>query len=161
MKLYEIKDQFRALDSIELDTDDDIQAFADLYAGLQVSLTEKIENCCMVLANAKAQSDAITDERARLDTRRKAIEAKIERLREYMQYEMESIGVDKVDGALFSVRIQNNPQSVEMMLEAEKLPAEYQRVKIEADKAALKKALLDGIEIAGCKLVQTKSLRVK
>jgi len=158
VKLYEISNQFKALDEINLESDDDVQAFADLYAGLQVSLTEKIENCCMVLRNAQAEADAITEERARLDDRRKALENKIDRLREYMLHEMEGIGVDSVKGALFSVRIQNNPQSVQVDGD---VPEEYQRVKVEADKTKIRQALLDGIEIAGCKLVQTKSLRVK
>jgi hypothetical protein len=161
MKLYEIKDQFRKLDEFQLESDDDVQAFGELYAGLQISLTEKVENCCMVIKNTMSEADAIADEINRLRARKDALANKADSLSKYMQHEMEAIGVDSVKGALFSVRIQANPPSVDVSVDVSQLPVDYQRVKLEADKAGLKQALLAGIDIEGCTLMQSKSIRIK
>ena len=40
------------------------------------------------------------------------------------------------------------------------LPIEFLKTKIEADKTAIKKALQDGVEITGARLVDTTSLKV-
>jgi archaellum component FlaC len=161
MKLYEIKGQFTALDSINLESDDDIQAFGDLYKSLEVSLTEKIENCCMVIRNAESEAEAIKAEIDRLRSRKSAIENKVDNLKSYMQHELESIGVDSVKGSLFSVKVALNPESVAVTCNAHDLAPEYQMVKIEPCKTAIKADLQNGIIIPGCALVRTKGLRIK
>lgn len=161
MKLYEITGQFSALDSMDLETSEDIQAYGDLYAGLEGTLKEKIEASCKVIKNSDAEIEALSNEMARLSARKKTIENRTAWLKGYMQENLEAMGLDKVDTYLFSVRIQANPPSVDVTIEAEKLPEEYQRVTIAPDKTAIKEALKAGIDIEGCTLSQSKSLRIK
>ena len=51
--------------------------------------------------------------------------------------------------------------SVKLHIDAEDLPAEYQRVKIEADKPELKRALKRGEEIDGAELEETEHIQIK
>ena len=161
LKLYELTGQFAALDSMDLDTSDDVQAYGDLYAGLDCALKDKVQASCMVIRNSGAEIDAIKAEVDRLNSRRKTIENRTSWLKGYMQENLESLGMDKIDTELFSVRIQANPPSVDVQCEATDLPVQYQRVKVEADKTAIKEALKAGETIDGCTLSQSKSLRIK
>lgn len=161
MKLYELKGQFEAIDSMDLDTADDVQAYGDLYNSLDCALRDKIQASCMVIRNMESEVDAIKSEIDRLTNKRKIAENRIAWLKGYMQENLEAIGLDKVDTDLFIVRIQANPPSVDIMCELSDLADEYKRLKIEADKTAIKEALKNGIEVNGCALVQTKSIRIK
>jgi hypothetical protein len=161
MKLYEIRGQFAALDSINLESEDDVQAFGDLYKTLESSLTEKVENCCMVIRNAESEAEMIKLEIDRLRARKSACEAKVESLKDYMLFELESIGMDSVKGSLFSVKVAQNPESVRVNCNVEDLAPAYQKITVEASKTAIKADLQNGIAVPGCELVRTRGLRIR
>lgn len=46
-------------------------------------------------------------------------------------------------------------------VDAEELPKKYTRIKVEADKAAIKKALTEGKSIEGCALVTVQNLQIE
>jgi hypothetical protein len=69
--------------------------------------------------------------------------------------------MEKVKGELFTVAIQNNPQSVEVLDES-KIPKDYfveQPPKLK--KHLLLASLKQGEEIAGVELKQSRSLRIR
>ena len=73
---------------------------------------------------------------------------------------MEQTGIDRVEGKLIKVAIQNNPQSVRV--ENEEALKEYfieQAPKL--DKKALLADLKNGVEVYGAELQQTRSIRIR
>ena len=123
----------------------------------EVAVDEKLEGCCVVLKNLKALEDVHAAEIKRLTERKKNIEARYERLKEWVALNAPesgwSRGVHKLSW--------RKTKSVEVSIEAEKLPIEFSRMRFEANKTAIKEALESGAEIAGCRLVNGLSLQVK
>jgi hypothetical protein len=161
MRLYELTGQFSALDSMDLESEDDIQAFGDLYKNLEGDLKQKITAACQVVRNREAEVDAIKTEVDRLNAKKKLAENRINWLKGYMQYNLEQIGLDKVETDLFVVRIQNNQPSVNVTIDPEELPEVYRKITIDANKRMIGDALKSGEKINGCELSRTKSLRIK
>ena len=105
----------------------------------------------------KAEADAIKAEEERLAKRRKALENKSERLKNYMMPALEAMG-GKVKGVMASVRI-GKSQAV-TVFEPDALPDAFKRVvtKVDPDKVALKKALKAGEDIPGAALEDRHSV---
>ena len=71
----------------------------------------------------------------------------------------ETLGEEpKVKGPLFSAWLAETV-SVSISVEPQALPVEYQRVSIDADKAALKAACQSGARIEGVELVSKRGVR--
>ena len=161
LKLYELTGQVAALDSMPLDNQDDIGAYAELYHSLSESIADKAQAVCMVIRNANAEAEAIQAEIDRLTARKRSCQNRIGCLKTYLQSNMENLGIDKIKAVIFSVWIQGNPESVDVLCPAENLPDEYKRVTTEPSIMAIKKALQSGAKIDGCNLLKSWSIRIK
>lgn len=71
--------------------------------------------------------------------------AKAARVRKYLTNELLSTETNTVDVASGRVTLRKKPPKVDVLVPVEELPAEYKRVKEEADLTALKDALREGI----------------
>lgn len=160
MKIYEIPGALRELlDRLDADPDTgevDGEALA-AYAEYQGAATEKLEATACYCRELLAEADAIKAEEERLAKRRKALENKSERLKNYMMPALEAMG-GKVKGVMVSLRI-GTTQAVKV-LDLEALPEAFRRIKttIDPDKVALKKALKDGETIPGAALEERQSV---
>jgi hypothetical protein len=70
------------------------------------------------------------------------------------------VGEDGISDPRVTARWRSS-KSVEVAVDAKQLPELYQRVKIEADKVGLRKALDAGAEIPGVEVVVNRNLIVK
>ena len=118
---------------------------------------EKLEGTACYVRELKAEADAIKAEEERLAKRRKALENKSERLKNYMMPALEAMG-GKVKGVMASVRIGKSQAVTVFDLDA--LPDAFKRVvtKVDPDKVALKKALKAGEDIPGAALEDRHSV---
>lgn len=154
MKIYEIPGALRELlDRLDADPDTgevDGEALA-AYAEYNAAAAEKLEGTACYVRELKAEADAIKAEEERLAKRRKALENKSERLKNYMMPALEAMG-GKVKGVMASVRI-GKSQAV-TVFDIDALPDAFKHVKttIDPDKVALKKALKSGEDIPGAVL---------
>jgi hypothetical protein len=105
---------------------------------------EKLEACCCVLKNFGAWVELHKAEIDRLAERKRLLEARMERLKLWVSGSVPAEGWERGVHKL-SWR---KSKSVEVE-DAEKLPLEMTRVKLEADKTALKKALESGATFEG------------
>ena len=163
MKLYEIAEEFARLDEFALETDDDVKAFGDLYNMLKATLTEKVENVCFIIANNNSDIDALSVEIKRLQAKKKSAENKIDSLKEYIQHELECIGLDSIKTPLFSVKVQDNPPKV-IGDDVSLLPKTMVTLipeQIVPIKAEISSFLKSGGQIEGWTLVQTRSIRIR
>ena len=80
--------------------------------------------------------------------------------REAVTY-MEAADEKSISTDHFKFTLKDTGGSILVMCEAEELPAQYQRVKIEPDKVELRKALQSGIPVEGVTLVKGKALVIR
>jgi len=159
MKLYELAQNYAQL--LEMADDMESDALVDTLEALQGEIEEKAENIAKLVKNLEADAKIIKEEEQRLAERRRAIEAKVERLKTYLQQQLEVAGLQKVKRPTITVAIQNNPPSVEIADE-KLIPSEFmipQPAKI--DKKAILERLKNGEEIPGCSIKQTKGVRIR
>lgn len=160
MKIYEIPGALRELlDRLDADPDTgevDGEALA-AYAEYNAAAAEKLEGTACYVRELKAEAGAIKVEEERLAKRRKALENKSERLKNYMMPALEAMG-GKVKGVMASVRI-GKSQAV-TVFDIDALPDAFKHVKttIAPDKVALKKALKSGEVIPGAALEDRQSV---
>lgn len=159
MKLYELAQNYAQL--LEMADDMESDALVDTLEALQGEIEEKAENIAKLVKNLEADAKIIKEEEQRLTERRRAIEAKVERLKTYLQEQLEVAGLQKVKRPTITVAIQANPPSVEISDE-KLIPSEFmipQPAKI--DKKAILERLKNGEIIPGCSLKQVKGVRIK
>lgn len=160
LTLYAITEQYQRLQEMLETGEVDEQAIKDTLASVEGDLTVKVDNCAAVMRSLELEADAFRYEEVRLAERRKSIEANRERLRRYVQFELESVKVDKVKGSRFYVTIQTNPPKL-FVDDETKLPEDFWVETRAVDKAAVSAALKAGQEVPGAHLEQGRSLRVK
>lgn len=161
--LYELTSDYQRLQDLasEMDTEEGEAAFADTLEGLQGEIGDKCENIAAVCRTLTTQAAVIKEEEERLSRRRKALESSADRLKMYMQINLEAVGLEKVKGKLFTVGIQKNPASLVIDDEA-LVPARFQKTEVVILRSEIKDALKAGEVVPGCRLDQSgKSLRIR
>jgi hypothetical protein len=161
MKLYELTDNYRQILDI-LDEGQD-EALQDTLDSIKDAIEQKAEGIAKIIRTMDAEAEAIKTEEHRLAQRRKAIESRRDGLKRYLEDQLNLIGIDKVKTATFTVALQNNPPSVNV-LDDTVIPTTF-KVHIpeqwNVDKKAIMQALKDGQEIPGVELFQGRSLRIR
>jgi len=144
MKLYEISAAYRAaLSELEsLDGDGEIPPALDQrLSALAGSLEEKIDNTCRYRAELLSQAAAAKAESDRLAALARSMGNAAERLRGYLQSQLEACGVRELQTQTpFRLKILPCSQPSAKLAEGAAIPKEYLRTKEEFD---AQKALAD------------------
>ena len=158
MKLYEIDNAI--LNCIDTETGEVIDI--DKLNELQLERDTKIENVACWIKDLKAEAEAIKAEKLALAERQKAAENKAESLKKWLAYALDG---EKFSTARCSVSFKKTEavEVTECGLEA--LMKEHDELLTykapEPDKTAIKKAIKDGLNVAGVQLVQNVSTIIK
>jgi hypothetical protein len=128
----------------------------------QLTITEndresKCEGYVSVIRQLKSKSQLIKDEAKRLLDAARVYDKSVERLEDNLLSSVVQLGNIKTNFVSISTR---RNKSVEISDDAE-LPLQYQRVKIEANKTAIKEALESGIDVPGATIVEKFSLLIR
>ena len=157
MNLYNLTTNY--LHVLELaENGDDL---TDTLEALEDAIEDKAENTAKVIKQLEANADMLATEIKRLSERKTTAENNAKRLKVYLQEQLEKVGTDKIKGEIFTVAIQNNPQSVDVLDES-KIPAAYfieQAPKL--DRKELLAHLKAGETIPGATVKQTRCLRIR
>lgn len=156
MKLYELTEMYNNLLDLDLDEKDLQGALSNIDDEIEV----KADNIAKVLKDMEAEVKAIVDEEFRLSSRRKAIENRSKKLKEYLQSQMELVDKKKFKTTLFSFNIQKNTPSLKIIDES-KIPEDYFKIEKKLNKTDLKEAVKNGLFQDAAELVQTESLRIR
>lgn len=163
MSLYEINKNYAELfDKFENEeiTQEELQETGNMLA---VELQNKSRNIIGYEKSIELAINAYKEEEKRIAERRKALENKLEKYKEYVKNNMEDMGLQKIETPLGVLSVCKVPASLEVYDE-NLIPNEYkkEKVTISIDKNAIKEALKNGQEVQGVKLVEDKtSLRIK
>ena len=158
MKLYELARSYAEL--LDRAEDIDTEALVDTLASLQDAIEDKAENTAKIIKNLEADAKIIKEEEQRLAERRRSIENKVTRLKEYLQEQLEVAGLQKVKRPTITVAIQNNPPSVEIADE-KLIPSEFMIPQYKVDKKSILERLKNGEMVPGAKLVQGRGVRIR
>lgn len=153
MKLYEIVDTLAGLESEAGEFDQ--QALTDTLEGLGMALTEKGRNIAALRQNWLADEEALAKEIKRLQARKKVIANRREALEDYLRYNMEKAGIERIESPEFSITL-GKPSEAVHVSDVGALPAGFVRAEIKPDKAAIKAALKQGVPVKGAELVAGK-----
>lgn len=133
MQLHEIAQELRSLLEPEELTDESVQKIDQLSLGMDT----KVDGLCTSLSELGADEHLLRVELGRLDLRMQRLASKQQRIKEYLKLCLEQGNLTKHKTKIYSVRLQASPPSCELLVEADKLPPEYQKSKtvVTADKA--------------------------
>jgi hypothetical protein len=154
--LYELADELKNF-NFQIDEETGEILNAEELDHLQMQRDEKIENICLWIKNLKADAEAYKNEKNSFAIKQKQAENKAESLKAYIQYILEGQKF-KTDRITVSYR----KSEVVQCDDISKLDSEYIRMKDpEIDKAKLKKALKEGVEIEGCRLIENQNMQIR
>lgn len=167
MKLYELSTQYRTLvDILEAaqagEEATDLEVIKDTLDAIGDAIEEKADSIARIMGELTSVELAISAEVERLSKRASTIKKQKESLKSYLMAAMETAGKEKFKTNLYSYSIRNNAPSVQIVDES-LIPAEYIRTKVETapDKKAIAELLKQKIEVAGCALVQSRTVTIK
>lgn len=167
MKLYELSTQYKHLvDILEAaqtgEESQDAEVIKDTLDAIEGAIEEKADNIARIINELTSVELAISAELERLSKRAATIKKQKESLKTYLMAAMQTAGKEKFKTNLYSFSIKNNAPSVQILDES-LIPAEFIRTKVETapDKKAISELLKQQIPVAGCALVQTKSVSIR
>lgn len=164
MNLYQISTELSAkmtaLGELLLAGKEPSEAETEVLIALDGDLDKKLVDYGYVIKDIEAQAEVLDAEIKRLTAKKKVKERQITLLKERMQVAMAENGKDVIDDPIMPVKLILNPPSVRLDIDPKNLPIEYQKIKVEADKTALSKALRGGAVIDGVVLEQKQHIRI-
>lgn len=161
MSVYSLKDVTQDIVQIQRMIEDGIpeEEFAEVLKLYNGNLSDKLEGYAMVIKNIEAGIVGKKAEIKRLNESVKYEENAIKRMKENMQYSMVATGQTKVKGKKFTFGLR---KSTAVQIEDETLiPPQFIKTETKIIKTDLSKALKNGEEIAGAKLVENQSLSIR
>lgn len=146
MKLYEIAEEYRALEAMlqELDEKElmlSMDTVKELLDPLNDQLDRKIEMTGRFVKNLEAEYEAVNRERTRLQKRETALKNQIESLKSYLLTTLENNNLQTVKGEVLKVRWQNNSIPSVQIYDIKVVPLNFLR---EVSKASNGVFQLDG-----------------
>ena len=154
----QLLDLFQTVDTTDTEYE---QALNDTLESINDAIDVKAEGYAMVANQLKADIDVVETEIARLTRKKIAFKNNLEKLKESLFESMKQTGKEKIKTPRFSIWIQNNPASLEV-LNDEEIPKEYlieQKPKI--DKRTILKDMKEGKEVKGVVIKQTEGVRFR
>ena len=159
-KLYEIGQAYReALESIQVDPETGEVLDMGSITSLAGAFDEKADAVACYIKELAAMEEGIKKEKQALDARQKAVTKTRERLRAYLSTWMEEVGRDKIKTPRCAISWRKTASCV--VDDENILPEEFRKVKIEPAKAAITKAIREGIQVPGAHLEEGRTLQIK
>lgn len=164
MTLYDLSTNYcQALDFLtDPELDLPVEAVNDTLEALSGELEDKAVNVAKFLRNMEAMAEAIKNAEEAMAKRRKALENRAQWLKYYLKDNMERTGITEIECPYFKLSVQNNLPAVHV-IDEDAVPAEFkeQVVSWKIDKAAIRKAVQAGRNVAGVSLANGKRLVIK
>jgi hypothetical protein len=164
LSLFDIAAEYRAAVDRLSDLDLPEEVIADTLESLPGELEAKARNVAAFARDLEATASSIKDAEAQMAARRKAIENRAAGLRRYLMTSMQVAGISKIECPQFCLSIKANPPAVEIY-EPLSVPADYMKQPPPPpptpDKTLISKALKDGYEVPGARLVRGQRLEIQ
>ena len=161
-KLYELTEMYQNIWELIDDEEIDLEALEMALTQIEDTIETKAESMAILVKSIEGDVVALKKEESRLAKRRKALENKQINIKNYLENQLNIMGIDKVKTKLFTVSLQNNPPSANI-LDENLIPEQYK--KTVTTTSIVKKDILEdlknGVAIEGAEIKQGKSLRIR
>ncbi|EHL5791791.1 TPA: siphovirus Gp157 family protein [Listeria monocytogenes] len=158
MKLYELTDNYLRLQ--ELLEENKTETVMDTLDAITDGFHDKAENIAKMIKSLEADAEMAGTEAKRLLKRKQALENNVQKLKTYLQTEMERMEIRKINSTLFTIQIQKNPVSVEIVDDS-LLQAFFLLQESKIDKKRIAEILKSGEEVKGARLIESESIRIR
>lgn len=171
MKLYELVSEEKKLNelfilAIDEETGEirDNETLEQLETELKNALVNKSEGIIKVIRNQESDLEMVTAEIERLTNLKNKIKKEIENFKSYIKFNMKKMDIKKIETSLGIISLRVNPPSTDVF-DKDLIPKEFMREKIERTyepkKDDIKKALQNGEEVPGARLIYKENLKIK
>lgn len=164
MKLYELAQGLEEVINggmmFDEETGEILFDFENLDA-LELALNDKLESCGCYIKNLEAEAFALDQEVKALQARKKAVVGKVARIKEYVMRCMEMAGETRLETPKVAL---SQRKSTYLEIDDETMvPEDYKTIEevTKIDKNAIKAAINNGEQVAGCELKERVNLQVK
>lgn len=128
---------------------------------LNMKFVDKVTNIVKFVKNLEAQRDAVASEVKRLSDRKKAIDNRIDWLKNYVKTAMQATQSEKIKYALFTIYVGQSQPSVEV-LNIDEVEEQFIKIKKEVDKTKiLEQVKSTGVIPTGVNIVQGTHLVIR
>jgi hypothetical protein len=162
--LYQVSSEYReAFDRLsDLDLDD--TTISDTLEGIAGELELKATNVAMFVLDLEATADKMKEAEVQMAKRRKSVENRAARVKDYLLANMMVAGVQKIESPYFKLAVRDNPPAVEIF-EPGIIPAQFMKQPETPpplpNKAEIKAAIQAGQDVPGCVLVHGTRLEIR
>jgi hypothetical protein len=159
--LYQLTGELLAIRNDLMDAGFDDTTIEDTLEGCAEDFDKKAVGCALISRELAANAKMIRDAAAELVERARKIEARAENLEGYLQRNMKTAQRLRIENPLVTIALrEGRDESVEIENGIE-IPERFTRVKYEANKTEMKKALKAGEQIPGVRLVLKDRLEIR
>lgn len=163
-KLYEIANQFKALELLAETEDLPPELIRDTLEGLQGDMQIKATSVAKFILGLEAEAQMMAEAAEAIRQRGERRKKRAESIRAYVLFQLQNAGISKVECPEFTMSVRKNPEAVQIM-DVLQVPPEYM-VQPEPppprpDKTAIKAALKEGKDVFGCWLTQSERLEIR
>jgi hypothetical protein len=162
LSIFNIEQNYNKLAEQLIDNDGELTSeLSEQLAITEEQLQNKSVAYSFVIKEMDADVDIIDSEIKRLQAAKKQREKASEYLKERIKHAMDLFQIEEIKTPLVKINFRKS-ESVEVN-DVNQLPAAYKVVKVteQADKAAIKAALKDGVEVTGCRIETHRNLQIK
>ncbi len=163
MNLYDLTADYLRL-AQEMADEPDAQKAADLLECVHGAVQDKAASVALYCRGIESDMKVIDDAIERLQERKQALQAKHDRLHQYLADNMRRCGITRVEHPLLTLKFAKNPARVVVDDEAA-IPADYftqpPAPPPKLDKKALLAAIKSGAQISGAHLEQVERLVIE
>jgi hypothetical protein len=162
ISIYQIEQSYNQLAEQLIDNDGELTTeLSEQLAITEEQLQNKSVAYSFVIKEMDADVDIIDAEIKRLQAAKKQREKASEYLKDRIKHAMDLFSIDEIKTPLVKINFRKS-ETVEVN-DVNALPAAFKVVKVteQADKAAIKAALRDGVEVIGCRIETHRNLQIK
>lgn len=157
--LYELTEHAKHLYEHMSDLGLPLETIRDTIEG-ELPIAEKIKSYVFVIKELEANADAAKAEADRIAERSRKFKSRAQLLKDRLLEAMEAAAIQKQEYPEFTVRLQKNPPSLNVIDEALIPKSFYIEQPPKLDSRGLLKHIKDGNEIKGVEVVQKTGLRI-
>lgn len=162
MKLYEISNEFQKIVDLIENCDEMSDELIKQLNEVSDNASAKVINVAAYIKNLEADSISMDIYINNMQDRQMKVQKKIDSLKEYLKYNMDILGLKKVESPEFGVSLRDNQYSLELF-DQSIIPKEYIKVKETSSisRSDIIKDLKIGCNVPGARFVTTKSVLIK
>ena len=162
ISIFNIEQNYNKLAEQLIDNDGELTSeLSEQLAITEEQLQNKSVAYSFVIKQMDADVDIIDAEIKRLQALKKQREKASDYLKERIRHAMDTFQIEEIKTPLVKINFRKS-ETVEVD-DVNQLPSLYKVVKVteQADKAAIKAALKDGVEVTGCRIETHRNLQIK